>query len=242
MSCRIGIVPYLNALPLYSFLELSVLPDIPSVLEKKLLAGELDVALLPTFSIISNPSITPYLEAGCIASDGDVESVALFVKKNISFPQSIKSIYLTPDSRTSVHLFKVLFSRFWNDSFDRLKITTDSTLADARLEIGDKALFFNDDSYQKIDLGLAWQQMTGLPFVYAVWSFIKKPDQDVLQALSRAFKTGLGSIDSIVNQVKDFPVDVIRRYLTKSIQYEMDDRKMLGLKRFEEECKTIGLI
>src|SRR5262249_49587602 len=49
---------------------------------------------------------------------------------------------------------------------------------DAALIIGDKALFLEPPvanastarRLEKIDLGEAWRQMTGLPFVYAFWA------------------------------------------------------------------------
>ncbi len=44
--------------------------------------------------------------------------------------------------------------------------------ADAALVIGDPALDIDTAAPKltKIDLGAAWQALTGLPFVYAMWS------------------------------------------------------------------------
>ncbi len=240
MKLRIGVVPYLNALPLYRYLPLSVRFETPRELDRLMVAGELDIALLPVFSFFKNPNFIPLFEAGAIGSDGPVESVALFYPEKLEKPTSIRSINYSEESMTSVSLFKVIYSQFWKMNLKTLIETKEN--ADARLVIGDKALFFNESGYNRVDLGEEWKKQTGLPFVYAIWVSREPLDKESINMLVQAKKEGLKRIDEIVEGIKDWPKEKVYAYLTKSIQYEINIKSLEGLKKFQDACFQIGLL
>ena len=109
----------------------------------------------------------------CIGSEGAVDSVALFTRRPV---RQIRSIALDTSSRTSVALTRILCARRFEVSpaFRPAAPDLPSMLAsaDAALLIGDPALFADHVALgvTKVDLGQAWSDMTGLPFVWAFWA------------------------------------------------------------------------
>jgi chorismate dehydratase len=89
---------------------------------------------------------------------------------------------------------------------------------------------------EKIDLGEAWQTLTGLPFVYAFWA--GRPDalgeRDV-QALQRARDGGVARTDVIAREY--FPDSPVHQaagaaYLRDNIKYDLGDEQRAGLELF----------
>lgn len=237
---RVGVVPYLNALPLTKFLGHPLTFGTPRQLDSQMRQGKLDVALLPVFSFLQNPSFLPLYEAGGIQSDGPVESVALFYREKFDTPSLIRTINYSQESITSVSLFKVIYSHFWRMNLKTLIETKENP--DARLLIGDKALFFNEPGFTRLDLGEEWKKQTSLPFVYAIWVSREPLEKEEIKMLVDAKKEGLKRIDEIIAGVKDWPQECVRPYLTKSIQYEINIKSLEGLKKFQDYCYEIGIL
>ncbi|MBI2340025.1 MAG: hypothetical protein HYU99_06660 [Deltaproteobacteria bacterium] len=245
---KIGAPPYINTLPLVRYLTQTVVFGAPRELEEKMGAGELDVALLPIFSFFKNPSWQAAYEAGVIQSCGPVESVALFYRENLRHPSGIKSIKYSEESVTSIALFKVIYSVFWKR--DLIHLDPRSTPArwqfggihDSLLYIGDKALFFNEPGYKRLDLGEEWTKQTGLPFVYAAWISRKPLSREMLGVLIAAKNEGLAKREEIVRSLHDLPLDRTRCYLTKSIQYDITLKSLEGMEKFQDLSFEIGLL
>lgn len=236
---KIGAVSYLNALPLCRYLPYSIRYEKPAVLESLMQSKELDVALLPAFSFLRS-SYHPIFEGGFIQSQGPVESVLLFYKESLSHPREIRSIRFTQASRTSVNLFKVLYSYCWEKDLKQLPEVQDDP--DAVLEIGDQALFFDRRGYKVCDLGETWTSWTQLPFVYAFWVSQQKLPEEVIAKFRQAKEEGLRRMDDIVNEVKEWEPQALRHYLTKSLQYEMLPHSLDGLRLYQDYCFRLGLI
>lgn len=237
---KIGVVPYINALPLYRYLPYPVTYGTPAQLTRQMETGDLDIALLPTFAFFQNPSFHPLFEGGVIQSRGPVESVALFYSKNREDPVWIRSINYSEESITSIALFKVIYSLFWKQDLSRLIYLNSE--AEGRLMIGDKALFYENPDMKKLDLGEEWTRETGLPFVYAFWVSREKPSQEVVEAFVQAKKEGLVRREEIIRSINDYPQMRIRNYLTKNIHYEMTLPALEGLKKFQDYCLELGLL
>ncbi|MCF6287283.1 MAG: hypothetical protein L3K26_19185, partial [Candidatus Hydrogenedentes bacterium] len=78
-------------------------------------------------------------------------------------------VYVTPESRTSVQLLRVLCQRQFGDV---PRLTDVEAEAPARLLIGDATIEYArtlPPAQQGIDLGAWWMEQTGLPFVFAQW-------------------------------------------------------------------------
>jgi len=249
-SLRIGGVRYANALPLEYDLSLflpqaKIVRGVPSSLAGQLARGELDVAIVSTIELLRNPEYG-YVPGLGICSDGPVRSVCLFSKKP---PADVETVALDRSSLTSVVLIRILYRDIWNrfPQFVSYEPPVENGLriADAALSIGDPTLQFDDDGLHTFDLGELWHQLTGLPFVFAVWivrngldpAFLKNP-------FTQALESALGKVDEIAWQCskesplsKEFYLD----YFTRCIHYRMDERDEEGMQDFFERAKHIGL-
>ena len=172
------IYPLLNGELRTDNIELSI--EVPSRAAMHLSSGEIDVGLIPIIEYFrANPSHTSYaiLPGISIASRECVRSIQLFSRVPI---RKIRRIALDTNSRTSVALLKILIAEKYQISplFTTCAPTINPKTAlhdqsdapfDAILLIGDAALRHLGSTEYSVDLGKAWYQLTGLPFVYACW-------------------------------------------------------------------------
>jgi chorismate dehydratase len=243
----LGAVGYLNARPLVYRLDrspnFSLRFDVPSKCADLLHAGDIDVGLIPSIEYLrgSNLSIVPGL---AIASRGPVTSVMLYAKKPIS---DVRSIAMDTSSRTSVALVRVLCAKHFKiaPTFEPLGPGLDAMLAkhDAALIIGDNALFEPRDA--SVDLGQAWLDFTGLPFVYAFWagkSGILAPAH--VKELQDTRDRGVAEADAVAREyLKDAPERhaLGARYLRENIKYYLGDDERAGLELFYRYAAELGV-
>lgn len=238
---RIGSVRFLNAVPLTRGIEDQVLFATPSELAAMLQRAELDAALV---------SVTEPLLRGCydildgvaIASLGEVKSVFLAHRGPIQGPLEV---FCDRASLTSVSLLRVLLAeRGVNARFKPLPSYDFAALPDYTLLIGDTALDFSlaPHSHQIWDLGAAWHELTGLPFVYAVWALRRGLENAPLRRqLSQARQLGLDTLDSIVRNRAEYDYDFRKDYLGWHIHYHLGADEKRGLGRFAELLRKHGL-
>lgn len=213
-------------------LELSI--DYPSKIASQLLADEIDMGLIPVAVI---PLLSEYFinTSYCIGCDGPVASVCLFSEVPI---EAIETVLLDYQSRTSVQLARVLFKEHWNikpeiidarEHFEqRIKGAT------AGVVIGDRALRQRKVSPYVYDLGEAWKQMTGLPFVFAAWVSNKSIDQEFIKRFDEANGVGVKDIDSVLAALSDNEFD-LHEYYTRYISYDLTANKLKGMNLFLEK-------
>jgi chorismate dehydratase len=108
---------------------------------------------------------------------------------------------------------------------------------DACLIIGDPALLLDpaDMPFHVLDLGAEWMQMTGLPFVFAVWAarggLPPQDPQPFLDSL-RFGKQHLKEIVHMEHKRRGITAELAREYLTRYIVFELGDREYQGLALF----------
>ena len=119
---------------------------------------------------------------------------------------------------------------------------------DAALLIGDPALFsdYGALGVQKVDLGQAWCEWTGRPFVWAFWA--GRPDAanaGVVRQLQQARDAGVAMSDAIADAYcagDPSRQAVARCYLREHIKYDLSDRALEGLQAFYREASALGLV
>lgn len=253
---RIGIVPYLNVLPLLDGLEADVPRDrwtaaTPRELAARMQAGALDVAIMPTFEVLRAGGLEVVPDA-VIACDGPVRSVQLFCKVP---PRDVRSVLLDRSSLTSAHLVQVIARKHlriaprWRTSDAPLAADFDHAAApeDAILAIGDTALAWEDAFPHRVDLGEAWRAMEGLPFVFALWAI--RPgialDAAVIEALVAARDRGTARAEAIALEAPLAP-GVTRaglvQYLTEAIRYRLGEHEWLAIERYRDHLAAMGLL
>lgn len=235
---KVGIVNYLNTKPLLYgiqhspvYEQVELVEHYPSQIARLLVQGSIDVGLVPVAVI---PSLKEYhiITDYCIGCDGPVASVALFGEVPVD---KIEEVLLDYQSRTSVALAKILLQEYWK-TYPRLtdtKYDFRSAIQNttAGIVIGDRALEQRMVSPYIYDLGEAWKNFTGLPFVFAAWVSNKELPSSFINAFNEANKMGIEHISTVVAQNPYAAFD-LQQYYTRYINYQLDDRKREALKLF----------
>jgi len=235
---KVGTVSYLNAKPLiYGFEngmmadQIDLIADYPSSIASQLLDKKIDIGLVPVAII---PQMKEYHIIGnyCIGAVGEVASVCLFSDAPV---HEIETIILDYQSRTSVALLKLLLKDHWkiNPAFIEGVPGYEKEISGttAGLVIGDRAMLQRKNTPYVYDLSDAWMEMTGLPFVFAVWLSNKTLTDDFIAEFDKANQLGFENLDEIITKFSDSGYD-LHEYYTKYISYRLDEDKNKGLNQF----------
>ena len=251
---RYGRIGFVNVAPVETAFdagalqrEVEVVTGVPSRLNAMLSAGQLDVAAISSAHYLAQRDRFELLGDLCIASDGPVRSV-LFVSPVPPAMLGTRSVAVTAQSATGRTLLETLLRTFpgARPHYE----TVDDALAAARA--GRPALLIGDDALQARaelapatmhDLGEAWHDWTGLPFVFAVWAVRRevlaaRPAE--VTALAETLRAGLrwGEThrDAVIDAAlarRPFHRALYVDYFTR-LRYRLDERATAGLERFAE--------
>ncbi|MEZ5290479.1 MAG: menaquinone biosynthesis protein [Vicinamibacterales bacterium] len=249
---RLSAVSFLNARPLVEGLDrlpqlFDVRVDLPSACAERLHTGQVDIGLVPAIEYLRGDyRLVPDMAIG---SDGPILSVAVFTRVPL---RRVRRLALDTSSRTSVALTRVLCRVHWGISPEMVPAAPplQSMLvdADAAVVIGDPALDVDAAAagVEKVDLGEAWRELTGLPFVYAAWA--GRPGAlgpAHLRALAEARDRGLAGIDAMAEEAAAGDADraaVLASYLRDNLRYAFGPRERAGLERFFALAAETGLV
>ncbi len=248
---KIGAVSYLNTKPLVAGadeigIDFEWIFDLPSRLADRLAEGELTAALIPIVEA-GSPDYTIVSNA-CIACRGPVLSVKLIGRVP---PKQIKTLALDEGSRTSSVLAQVLLAREFSVFPQTVPLKMDDDWrtvdADAVLVIGDRAMAIDGTQAEFCwDLGEEWFQMTGLPFVFAVWAARPSDQLGHLDwVLSTSRDSGLEQLEMIAARYAgqyQMPTEDCLRYLGEHLHFEMGNEERLGAELFFKYASELGLL
>jgi chorismate dehydratase len=253
-ALRVGAVGYLNARPLIHRLDrgaaagrIRLSLDTPAGLADRMAAGELDLALLPVIELARIPDLEVAPGLG-IVSPGPARSVRLVSRVPLA---SVRRVALDPDSRAANALAQVLFAEVWGGRPEFVVGPPELGRAleghDAVVRIGDKALFETlPEGVEVEDLGRAWADRTGLPFVFAVWAC--RPgvlDRELYELLHRCRREGCRALDRIAAEYTwngtAYP-ELAREYLRSHIRYRLGAAELRAIEVFLGACARLGLI
>lgn len=248
---RVASVPYLVGRPLDIGLEEE--PGIrfwtapPAELVKGLRAGEIDVALVSSIELFRQPGYS-YLDGICVGGERFVSSVQVFLKEPI---ENVRQVDLDPSSRTSATLAQVIWpgSSTQRPRFFEVEPGSDPRAGNGQawLRIGDACMreYLAQDAPQVLNLSEEWREMTGLPFVFALW--VIRPGVDVgpyLPAFTRAFFRGQEELPSLAREGANslgVPYEAVRRYLFEECAYELSERMSPALVAFRDRAAKLDL-
>jgi chorismate dehydratase len=237
-TLRLGRISYANMAPVFYELDgigLEQVSGVPTELNAKLLAGEVDVAPISSIVYARNADRLRLLPRLCVSTEGAVDSIQLITRKPLD---QVRSVAITPESATSVVLTRVLLGEVDLVPLDRP--------ADAKMLIGDAALHSAfDDPTPHYDLGRLWQERTGLPMVYAVWA-CREGVEEGLEELERAHLRSLAlsraepeALARRASAEYGWPAGFLARYFEK-LRYHFGPRERQGLVRFFELAHLAG--
>ncbi|KIL34835.1 ABC transporter substrate-binding protein [Cohnella kolymensis] len=178
---RIGRIDYTNVWPVFHHFDplslrypAEMVKEMPAVLNRKLKAGEIDMAAISSFAFgLSSDSyyLLPNLSVSAL---GSVQSILLFLKSPLEKVIHGK-IALTTTSATSVNLLKIIMEKFYGGKpeYEDAEPALEQMLAnaDAALLIGDHAIraSWENHGYRVLDLGEIWNVWTGHWMSFALW-------------------------------------------------------------------------
>jgi chorismate dehydratase len=108
----------------------------------------------------------------------------------------------------------------------------------ASLIIGDRALRLNGKTSYRYDLAAAWKEMTGLPFVFAVWVSKKNMPAEFIQAFDEAVGLGVNNLDQVVADIGFIDID-LETYYKKNISYAFDEQKKKGMELYLAKVRQL---
>lgn len=229
---RLGCVQYLNARPLIHGWRGEVRFDHPSILCRELAAGQLDVALVSSFEYLRNP-VYSVIDRVAIASDGPVYSVVLAHRDGI---ETVREVVVDPASETSVNLLRCLLGEEIE-----FVATGELSATRAQLLIGDQAIRFREEmgeTIQFLDLGAAWREATGLPFVYALW--LIRPGYSEKEAVAEALRslaqTNLENLDQVIAEQSPARRAFCEFYFRKCLRFSFAENEKRGFEEFARHC------
>jgi chorismate dehydratase len=276
---RVSTISFLNPAPLLFNFEhepaattLSEHYDVhytlPSVCAAELHCGAADLGLIPIAALTPALAIVP----GCaIASLDEVRSILLLVKNPGHLPTAdaltrVRSVAADTASRSSVAYTRILFEHFHsthptfiNQPADPLAMLAS---ADAALLIGDPALLAREHRAQLdaaanapllwLDLAHLWRELTGLPWVAAVWAARTEAlvpagltSQQLIRDLTASRDAGLAHTEQLVAEWTPrlaVSPETIRTYLTQNIHYTLDPDCLRTIQLFRTLAAGIGAL
>ncbi len=252
-TISMGRIDYINASPVYYGLDNGLLPDWitmvdgpPAVLNAMVKDGRLQISPISSAFYGMNHTDLLVLPDLSISCDGKVLSVILVGNYPLEELDG-KQLVLTEDSATAAALLKLIVKqKNIRPGFSTKKIHSPGDLPDAcdgALIIGDAAMTQPWESVFKyrIDLGELWHQMTGLPFVFALWvvrrSFAETEPgkvQKILDLFHESRAMGYANINRIIRsggQKLGLSESYVRRYYD-CLHCDLDPEKIRGLELF----------
>src|SRR5881396_1551087 len=215
--------------------EVEEIQGVPTELNRRVLAGELDLAPIPSIEYARNADRLRLLPRLCVSSEGAIDSIQLVTRLSLS---QVRSVAVTPESATSVVLVRILLPN--------VEIVPFETEADATLLIGDAALrSVFEDPTPHFDLGRLWRDRTGLPMVFAVWAAPEPLVEGLIElehALVASVRLARSEPDRLARQTSrtyGYPAGFLARYFEK-LRYSFGPRERAGLMTFLELAHEAG--
>jgi chorismate dehydratase len=234
---RLGRISYVNMAPVFYRLDAEVqeVQGVPTELNQRLLAGELDLAPISSIEYGRNAERLRLLPRLCVGSEGAVDSIQLVSRKPL---EQVRSVAVTPESATSVVLTKVLLPEARHVPLGEK--------ADAKLLIGDAALKSAfEDPTPHYDLGRLWLERTGLPMVFAVWACPEPLPSGLAEledALVASVRLARAEPERLAHEASErygYPAGFLARYFEK-LRYRFGPRERAGLMTFLELAHEAG--
>lgn len=260
---KIGRISYINASPVYYGLDRDLKPEWfdlitapPATLNGQLETGEIDISPVSSAAYAKNHDkwyLLPDLSISCF---GAVMSVVLVSRKPINELNG-KKIFLSEESASAASLVRYICNiKGLQPEFISSQVLKPSDVdasVDAALVIGDAALTekWNDSFKFVYDLGEMWKELTGLPFVFAVWAVRKEfanQYPDVLKEIYRLFMmsktSGKNHRNDIVQTAVDktgLAHDICEKYF-ELLECDFEKPHIKGLECFFDGLYKCGII
>ncbi len=244
VEAKIAAVSYLNTVPfIYGIrhaegLRADILLAPPAECASNYLEHKADVALVPAgaLHLLNDAEI---VSGYCIGAERSVRTVV--VMSNVPIDK-VETIWLDSHSMTSALLTRILAEDLWHIKPEWKELTDYSLVGnagprDAFLLIGDKVFPHEGSFAYTWDLADCWRELTGKPFVFAVWVARKGTDPELLDLLEKALELGVERIWEAILESGHADKDYAYSYLTENIDFLLDYHKREALDIYREKAR-----
>ena len=258
MSCgtvvTIAGISFLNSRPLLAGLDAGIAAPFPyrldtaapSMCARRLASGEAVAALVPVAALPALPGVEAVRGLG-IACRREATSVLLVSKVP---PSEIRRLVADAASRTSVALARLLLAERWGCRPRLVAASTPlaalGTRADAAVVIGDPALLVRGSTgLLEIDLGAAWQEWTGRPFVFAVWAIRRGAPTGLGDLLERSLEWAESRWDDLLPKwaaAHRVAPAVAQRYLLETLHFRLGEADEAASAEFLARATAAGVL
>lgn len=261
-SIRMGKISYLNVLPIYYALDHGyVAHDFvftsgpPADLNARINAGELDMSAASSIEYGRHFEDYLLLPRLAIGSQGPVQSVLLLSQVPLPALQG-RTILISSQTHTSAALLRLLVREKLGlqvkyqtgDITARLQANDPPS---AFLAIGDEALRLrrHTDFPYHLDLGQAWLEWTGLPFIFGVWIARKGQEGEADRKLVHGCRQllaskawGVGRISFFARLVSEQGILDYQSLVSyfQGLVYDFGPREQAGLELFYHKLYACG--
>jgi chorismate dehydratase len=257
---RLGRIQYINVMPIYHAIDRAYVPNgfhlvsgTPAELNARLYEGSLDVSAISSVEYGRHFRDYLLLPDLSISTEGDVGSVLFFSR--IPFHRlSGREVLLSQASATSAALLKILLYELYGARPLYRSGPVPNRFPEGYyglLAIGDEALRLRAAGIYPyfLDLGRAWHDLTGLPFVFGVWAaraavFSENPGEVKFlhQTLLASKAWGVKALEEISRYAQDV-VSLTQAHLCRYFQqlnYDLGPRQQEGLTAFYHYLHRYG--
>ena len=259
-KARLGRISYLNVLPIYFALEnifgengFRLVRGTPAELNALMRRGEIDLGSISAMEYGRTAEDYLLLPDLSISSRGPVGSVLLLSR--VPFPQlDGRTIKVSAASASGAALLKVLLAKLFRvrPEYRRGPLEPESwPEVAAVLAIGDEALRLKQAGVlpYELDLGAAWQELTGLPFVFGVWAVRRdfarwQPEAAAVlhRLLLKSRDWGLGALADLSRLAAPSfgmaPAEILAYF--QQLDYALDSDHQRGLATFFQYLTDLG--
>ena len=252
---RLGVVSFLNTLPIIHGLEsredLILHRAVPSQLLDHVVSGQVDVGMCSSIDYLRSPDPLKILKVAPLTCNGRTLTVRVFSTRPL---EDVKHVYCDTDSHTSVALLRILLRDHWGVDPELVEFDTHAqheTWPETVMLIGDKVVQNAPSSTThpcQADLGQIWKDLTGLPFVFALWmARTDTCDQllaHVMDTLAGSLAGNLHNLDELIRHhatAHGWPESLASEYLNGLIKYQLGVRELEGLQAFHDKAVSHGL-
>ena len=250
-----------------------IIEGYPSQLNRMLRDGELDISPSSSIEFLRDRASYQYLRGHSISSRGAIRSILMFSRVPIE-DLAEHEIMVTHQSETSVALLRVILGKFY--AMDCSIRVTDEPFYEALrrhsayLTIGDDALraihgasvldvekpgnchaicSVSHQVFYVYDMGELWKLNTGLPSVYALWTYRQGLPEDKLELIGALKKdldeavrrTTLNMEELAARCDVGLPAEYIVSFW-KGITYGLPEDCLEGLELFDKYLHETGIL
>lgn len=217
----------------------------PSLLAQLMAQGSLDVALLSPLQALELDDVL-LLPDLCAAADGPSETIYLVSPQPF---EDVRSVAVGAENDAAAALLRIVYQEKFGfqpqlhlqrPDLDRMLLSFDAALL-----TGDAALRQPTSAGQCLDLTAAWREITGLPWVFAVWvaqARVGLPDLPFY--FKSSLRYGLSVMDSLVRESAaelDLSADRVREYLAEGqLGWVLRQREQQSLEELYRRIVPLG--